>query len=161
MDKKHIKGLLDLMENSSLTALEIEEGEFRIRMERSLAQPAQIYSMPNGGMQMAQPYFEQSSQPTVQQVDKAVQSVDGGVIDLNNVNVIKSPMVGIFYAASKPGAEPYAKRGTRVKKGDVVCIIEAMKLMNEILSECDGEIVDICVENGQMVEFGQTLFKVY
>lgn len=73
---------------------------------------------------------------------------------------IRSPMVGIFYAASSPEAEPYVKVGSRVKKGDVLCLIEAMKLMNEITAERDGEIVSICAENGQVVEYSQVLFTI-
>ena len=69
-------------------------------------------------------------------------------------------MVGVFYAAPSPDAKPFVEVGSRVKKGDVVCIVEAMKLMNEIAAEFDGEVVDICVHNGDVVEFGQTLFKL-
>ncbi|HML49609.1 MAG TPA: acetyl-CoA carboxylase biotin carboxyl carrier protein, partial [Clostridia bacterium] len=74
---------------------------------------------------------------------------------------VKSPMVGVFYAAPSPESPPFVKRGDRVKRGDVLCIIEAMKLLNEIAAEADGEIADICVENGQVVEYSQTLFKIY
>jgi acetyl-CoA carboxylase biotin carboxyl carrier protein len=73
---------------------------------------------------------------------------------------IKSPMVGTFYKAPEPGAEPYVKVGTRVVPGQVVCIIEAMKIMNEIESEVQGAIREVCVENAQPVEFGQVLFRV-
>jgi acetyl-CoA carboxylase biotin carboxyl carrier protein len=73
---------------------------------------------------------------------------------------IKSPMVGTFYKSPEPGAEPYAKNGTRVAPGQVVCIIEAMKIMNEIESEVQGVIREVCVENAQPVEFGQVLFRV-
>ena len=70
-------------------------------------------------------------------------------------------MVGIFYAAPSPEAEPFVKVGSKVKKGDTLCIIEAMKLMNDVVAEEDGEIVEICAENGSLVEFGQTLFKIF
>lgn len=73
---------------------------------------------------------------------------------------VNSPMVGVFYAASAPGAEPYVRIGSRVHKGDVLCLIEAMKLMNEVTADTDGEIVEICVENGQVVEYGQPLFMI-
>ena len=69
-------------------------------------------------------------------------------------------MVGVFYSAPSPGATPYVSIGSKVKKGDVLCIIEAMKLMNEITSDFDGEIVDICVMDGDVVEYGQPLFKI-
>ena len=77
-----------------------------------------------------------------------------------NYKIIKSPMVGTFYASSSPDKDPYVKVGDKVKKGQVVCIVEAMKLMNEIESEFDGEIVEICVNNQDMVEYGTPLFKV-
>ncbi len=82
-------------------------------------------------------------------------------LDFNDINTVKAPMVGVFYAAPAPDKEPYVKVGSKIKKGDVLCIVEAMKLMNEVVSECDGEIVDICVSDGDMVEFGQTLFKIF
>lgn len=81
-------------------------------------------------------------------------------IDFNYVEEIKSPMVGVFYEAPSPDAAPFVEVGSKVKKGDVLCIIEAMKLMNEITAKKDGEIVDICVHNGDVVEFGQTIFKI-
>ena len=73
---------------------------------------------------------------------------------------VTSPMVGVFYAAPSPDKEPYVSVGTQVKKGDVLCLIEAMKLMNEVTAETSGEICDICVENGQVVEYGQPLFMI-
>jgi len=73
---------------------------------------------------------------------------------------VTSPMVGVFYAAPAPDQEPYVTVGARVNKGDVLCLIEAMKLMNEVTAEKSGEIVEVCVENGQVVEYGQTLFMI-
>ena len=73
---------------------------------------------------------------------------------------IKSPMVGVFYASPSPDAAPFVQVGSKVKKGDVVCIIEAMKLMNELTADMDGEVVDVCVNNGDVVEYGQPLFKL-
>ena len=75
-------------------------------------------------------------------------------------NIVKSPMVGTFYSKSSPKAEPYVKVGSKVKKGDILCIVEAMKLMNEIESEFNGEIVEICVNDGEMVDYGKPLFKI-
>jgi len=78
----------------------------------------------------------------------------------SNAGDVKSPMVGVFYASPSPEADPYVRIGDSVKKGDVLCILEAMKLMNEIQAEQDGKISDICVKNGDVVEFGQVIFKV-
>ena len=82
-------------------------------------------------------------------------------VDFNNLKEVKSPMVGVFYQAPSPEADPYVRVGSKVKKGDVLCVIEAMKLLNEITADTDGEIVDVCVENGQLVEYGQVLFKIF
>ena len=80
--------------------------------------------------------------------------------EIENYKIIKSPMVGTFYSKSSPTAEPFVKVGDKVKKGQTLCIIEAMKLMNEIEAECDGEIVEICAQDDSMVEFGKSLFKI-
>ena len=85
----------------------------------------------------------------------------GSTIHFNHITEVKSPMVGVFYAAPSPDAQPLVQVGSKVKKGDVLCIIEAMKLMNEITAEQDGEIVDICVKSGEVVEYSQTLFKIF
>jgi acetyl-CoA carboxylase biotin carboxyl carrier protein len=82
-------------------------------------------------------------------------------LDFNKLKEIKSPMVGVFYAAPAPGEKPFVERGSKIKKGDVLCIIESMKLMNEVTSDYDGVIADICVLDGQAVEYSQVLFKVY
>ena len=82
-------------------------------------------------------------------------------MDFNDVVEIKSPLVGVFYVAPSPDSAPYVKVGDHVKKGDVLCVVEAMKLMNEITATQDGEIVDVCAQNGSVVEYGQTLFKLY
>ena len=83
----------------------------------------------------------------------------GSTIDFNHITEVKSPMVGVFYAAPSPDAQPFVQVGSKVKKGDVLCIIEAMKLMNEITAEQDGTIVEICAQNGQAVEYGTPLFR--
>ena len=90
-----------------------------------------------------------------------VATQDGTPVDFNNLKEVKSPMVGVFYQAPSPEADPYVHVGSKVKKGDVLCVIEAMKLLNEITADTDGEIVDVCVENGQLVEYGQVLFKIF
>lgn len=95
------------------------------------------------------------------QVDNSTQSSPGAEAGAaENLDEITSPVVGTFYQSSSPGAEPYVKVGDRVRPGQVLCIVEAMKIMNEIESEVSGEIVEICVENENYVEFGQTLFKI-
>ncbi|MCL2518143.1 MAG: acetyl-CoA carboxylase, biotin carboxyl carrier protein [Oscillospiraceae bacterium] len=80
--------------------------------------------------------------------------------NFSGVHEVKAPLIGVFYIAPSPDAKPYVEIGSKVKKGDVLCIIEAMKLMNEINADFDGEIVDICAQNGEIVEYNQTLFKI-
>lgn len=144
MDHKEIKRLIQLMQNGGLSVLEIKEGDTSIRLEKGMgtaAASAPVHALPP--------------------VPAAVPELDAGVVDLNNVREIRSPMVGVFYAAPSPEATAFCQRGSKVKKGDVLCVIEAMKLFNEITSDFEGEVVDICAENGQLVEFGQVLFKIY
>ena len=140
MDQKLMKALAQIMEEHKLTLLELEEEGTKIRLERAAA-AAQTAAAP------AAPVM-------------APAAATPDVIDFNQFKEVKSPMVGVFYAAPSPDAAPFVKVGDRVKKGDVICIIEAMKLMNEITADEDGEVVDICVQNGEVVEYGQTLVKL-
>ena len=155
MNIKQIKALAQILAQNDLSALEINEGETRIRLERTAAQPV---AQP-GTVLVAPPMPAAAAQPA-QEAPASAPVEDPGV-DFNDVFEAKSPLVGVFYAAPSPGAEPFVRVGSRVKKGDVLCIVEAMKLMNEIQAERDGEIVDICAHDGDVVEFGQTLFKLY
>ena len=147
MDVEQIRALADILRESGLTKLEIMEGSLKIRLEKQAAQ----YVVTEKAKVTAE---ETVGSPPVQT------EANPEPVDFNRATEVKAPMVGVFYAASAPDAEPFVKRGTRVKRGDVLCIIEAMKLLNEITAEMDGEIADICVDNGQVVEFSQTLFKI-
>ena len=155
MNIKQIKALAQILAQNDLSALEINEGETHIRLERTVAQPA----AQAGAVLVAPPMPAAAAQPA--QEAPASAPVDDPGVDFNDVFEAKSPLVGVFYAAPSPGAEPFVRVGSHVKKGDVLCIVEAMKLMNEIQAERDGEIVDICAHDGDVVEFGQTLFKLY
>lgn len=157
MKIKKIKLLAQLLEQSDLTVLEICEGDTRIRMERGW----QTAGIPPAVLQpQGSPRPAELPAPIAQEAAPAFQQ-PSDVVDFNYLTEVKAPMVGVFYAAPSPEAEPYVRRGDRVKKGDVLCVIEAMKLLNEIVAEADGEITDICVQNGQIVEFSQTLFKLF
>lgn len=168
MDYKEILTLMKEMNNTDLTKLEIEEEGLKITLEK--AAPVVNVTQPS----FSQPTFTQSYIPTAplqQQISGQYQAiapvnnaVAGEVIDkpveeLSGKKIV-SPMVGTFYSCSSPEKPPLAKVGDMVKKGQTVCIIEAMKLMNEIESDLDGEIVKILVNNEQMVEYGQPLFIV-
>ena len=153
MNLRQIRELVRLLESSSLTVLEIEEDDLRVRLEKGqttgFAQPVPA----------ALPQAVPAALPVETAPDPA--PVADGTVDFNRLKEVKSPLVGIFYAAPSPGAEPFAGVGSRVRKGDVLCVVEAMKLMNEITADADGEVIDVCVQNGQVVEFGQILFKLY
>ena len=153
MNLRQIRELVRLLESSSLSVLEIEEADLRVRLEKG--QTA-------GFAQPVPPALPQAAPPALPaQAVPAPAPVADGTVDFNRLTEVKSPLVGIFYAAPSPGAEPFAGVGSRVKKGDVLCVVEAMKLMNEITADTDGEVIDVCVQNGQVVEFGQILFKLY
>lgn len=136
-DLKTIKAMAELMNEYGLTSLKHKYGEEEISLERGSVTP----------VVQAAPTAPAPSAASVKAPDPEI----GG-------NAVKSPMVGVFYAAPAPDEKPYVQVGDIVKKGDVLCIIEAMKLMNEITAEQDGEIVRICVEDGNLVEYGQPLF---
>lgn len=145
-----IRELAAIMRESGLSAIEIDECGAHIKLERA-ASAAPVAVAPAAAPAPA---------PVAAEPAPAAPHSEGGV-DFNDVVEIKSPLVGVFYAAPSPDSEPYVKVGDHVKKGDVLCIVEAMKLMNEITATQDGEIVDICAQSGSVVEYGQTLFTLY
>ncbi len=155
MDYKDIKKLMDDMGNSKLEELEIEFPEgIKIRMKKRGKREGIVGPGPH--------VIEASAPMTVPVVqpkeEKGIVAVENKKEE--NYKIIKSPMVGTFYASSAPDKDPFVKVGDRISKGQVVCIVEAMKLMNEIESEFDGEVVEICVKNEDVVEYGTPLFKI-
>ncbi|MBI3901556.1 MAG: acetyl-CoA carboxylase biotin carboxyl carrier protein [Nitrosomonadales bacterium] len=147
MDLRKLKTLIDLVENSGIAELEISEGEERVRITRSTAAaPQQFYAMPQ---QVAAP----APQPAAATAEPAKAAEPEG-------HAVKSPMVGSFYRSPSPGAKVFVEVGQSVSAGDTLCIIEAMKLLNEIESDKAGIVKAILVENGQAVEFGQPLFII-
>ena len=143
MDLRKLKKLIDLVEASGISELELTEGEEKVKISRNNETPYQPQLV------QSQPKPNQNEEP---KISKNVEEADGSTIN--------SPMVGSFYRAASPDSSPFIEVGSTVKKGDVLCIIEAMKLLNEIESEHDGTIKKILVENGQPVEFGEPLFLV-
>lgn len=154
MDVKIVKNIINLFENSTLSELEVESNEagnlFKVKVKKGGASET---SVSETGVPAAPPRQKEKLQADTGEVE--------GVMDYNRVQEIKSPMVGVFYASPQPGAEPFVQKGSVVKKGDVLCIIEAMKLMNEVVAERDGEIVEVLANPGELVEFGQTLFRIF
>ncbi len=144
MDLQFLEGLIKALDESSLDSIEIERGGTRIRLSKSAAPAAQMVAMQGGA---AAPQAAADAAP-------AKEAAPSNLID------VKSPMVGTFYRTAAPDAPPYVELGTRVNKGDTLCIIEAMKLMNELECEVDGTIAEICVDNTVPVEYGQILFRI-
>ena len=151
MDLRKLKKLIDLVEESGISELELTEGEesVRISRQRQAVQQPQQYTIPQ---QPAPSIQSDTTTPTANVVkEDVVQESD---------NALTSPMVGTFYRSSSPEADPYVEVGSTVKKGDTLCIVEAMKLLNEIEADRDGTIKKILVENAQPVEFGEPLFII-
>ena len=148
MEIKDIEKLARLMQETGLTALEYAQGEAQLKLERKqeitvAAAAAPVSAAPSlGGAEALGVTHAQDSQP----------AKEGALV--------LPPMVGVFYSSPNPEARPYVQVGDTVKKGDTLCIIEAMKLMNEIPAEVDGTVAEICVSNGQVVEFNQPLFRI-
>jgi acetyl-CoA carboxylase biotin carboxyl carrier protein len=153
MDLNLIKKLIKILENSQLTDLEIEEGGTRIKLAKNFPS---VQASPN-----IVSYVQQ--QPAIAQqepVKVETKAKDSSEDDLSKLHTIKSPIVGTFYRAPAPDADPYVQIGDTVSIGTVLCIVEAMKLMNEIESDVNGKIVKILVENGKPVEYNQPLFLI-
>ncbi|MDA7822179.1 acetyl-CoA carboxylase biotin carboxyl carrier protein [Opitutales bacterium] len=152
MDLSELKGIISLVQKSDLTELEIEFKDIKLRMTRPGAITPGHDSVREIVVQAPPPTPSGTTPPP--SVSKGLDSAD------EDLAVFNSPMVGTFYRKPSPDDPSFVKIGDSVKKGDVLCIIEAMKVMNEIQSEITGEIVDILVEDGSSVEFGQTLFRI-
>ncbi len=155
MDLRKVKKLIELLEESNLSELEIKEGEEIVRLSRfpAAAAPAPVFSAPAPATVAA---------PTTASIAPAATPVanTGEEAGLPPGNVVRSPMVGTFYAASSPGSEPFVKVGQQVKVGDPLGVIEAMKMFNQIEAEIAGTVIAIVAENGQAVEFDQPLFVI-
>ena len=148
MDLRKLKTLIELVEGSGIAELEISEGEERVRITRTVAAAQQIYAAaPQPAAAPAAP------PPAAPAAEPAKPAAPEG-------HVVKSPMVGTFYRSASPGSKPFVDVGQNVNSGDTLCIIEAMKLLNEIDADQAGVIKAILVENGQPVEFGQPLFVI-
>ena len=156
MDLRKLKKLIDLVEESGIAELELTEGEEKVKISRQVEaqQIAPLYIQ--SPLVTAPPVIppSPSESSTSEQNDKSATASQ------STEKHITSPMVGTFYRASSPDAGPFVEIGSTVKKGDILCIIEAMKILNEIESDKDGVIKKILIENGQPVEFGEPLFVV-
>ncbi len=149
MDLRKLKTLIDLVQQSGIAELEITEGEEKVRISRFGAAGAQTVAPQSVALPVTAAPVAESGPVAEVETPAAAEG-----------HAVKSPMVGTFYRSSAPGAKPFAEVGQAVKAGETVCIIEAMKLLNEIEADCDGVIKAVLVENGQPVEYGQPLFLI-
>jgi acetyl-CoA carboxylase biotin carboxyl carrier protein len=150
MDLRKLKTLIELVESSGIAELEISEGEERVRITRTAASAQQTYAPAPQPVIAAAASAPQPAAPAAEPAQPAV--AEG--------HVVKSPMVGTFYRSASPGSKAFVDVGQSVNSGETLCIIEAMKLLNEIEADQSGVIKAILVENGQPVEFGQPLFVI-
>jgi len=169
MDLNQIKQILDLVREHELSEFEIEHDGLRLKIRKD-ANGAHVVALPApavpavvvpGSAAPATASVPMAPAPMVAAAPSPAPPAADAAVDTEiELAVVKSPIVGTFYRSSEPGAPPFVEIGTAVKKGQVLCIIEAMKLMNEIDSEYDGEIANVYVENGQPVQYGERLFAI-
>jgi acetyl-CoA carboxylase biotin carboxyl carrier protein len=150
MDIRKVKKLIELLEESGISELEISEGEESVRISRH----------PRAGMQIAAP----QAAPVVHAAPAATPATAatsaGERAPRNDEHTVSSPMVGTYYASASPGAKPFVEIGSEIKVGQILCIIEAMKMMNQIESDKEGRVTAMLAKNGEPVEFGQPLFII-
>jgi acetyl-CoA carboxylase biotin carboxyl carrier protein len=156
MDLRKLKTLIDLVAESDIAELEVTEGESKVRIVKSSAIPQNqmVMMQPQGMQQHFAPAQHGSAPPPPAAAPVAA------VVAEPTGHIVKSPMVGTFYRSSAPGSPAFVEVGSSIKEGETLCIIEAMKLLNEIDSDISGVVTKILVENGQPVEFGQPLFVI-
>ena len=146
MDIRKVKKLIEMLEDSNLEEIEIQEGEESVRLVKGNSHNQNLHTQ-TISIPQNNPIQEPPSEETAEEVKEETNSID-------------SPMVGTFYASASPGAKPFISVGDIVSEGDVVCIVEAMKMMNEIKSEFSGKVLSVNVENSEPVEYGQSLFEI-
>jgi len=157
MDLRKLKTLIDLVAESDISELEVTEGEGKVRIVKASAQqPQQVMYMPQQMQNMPQGNFAPAPAPAA----PAPAAPSELPVAVPAGHIVKSPMVGTFYRSSAPGTPAFVEVGATIKEGATLCIIEAMKLLNEIESDFSGVVQQILVENGQPVEFGQPLFLI-
>jgi acetyl-CoA carboxylase biotin carboxyl carrier protein len=153
MDLRKLKKLIDLVEESGIAELEVTEGEEKVKIVKGGRTQETVYVQAQAPMAQQAPAAPAGPAPVAPAAAPAVPAVPEG-------HVVKSPMVGTFYRSASPGSKAFAEVGDTVKAGQTVCIIEAMKLMNEIETDKDGVVTAILIENGQPVEYGEPLFVI-
>lgn len=167
LNYSEVRELIDIIDKSSLRCFELESQDIKIKMNKNLEVSQSFKEEPvvrntensSFNSEVARTELSNNEVNNKTKLEEAIKE-EVTVEDSGDFKIVKSPLVGTFYSASSPGEEPYAKVGDRVKKGDVLCIVEAMKIMNEITSEYDGEIVEIMCKDDDIIEYGLPLFKI-
>lgn len=161
MNQKELKELIDFLIEKDISEFELERGDVKVRIKRGGETPAPVitHAVPMATMPMAAAPAQPGHAPAAAASTPSPASAPAAAAE-EELHTVKSPIVGTFYEAPGPGALPFVKPGDQVAAGQVLCIIEAMKLMNEIESDKSGEVVKVLVSNGQPVEYGQPLFSI-
>jgi acetyl-CoA carboxylase biotin carboxyl carrier protein len=163
MNQKELKELIDFLIEKDISEFELERGDVKVRIKRGADQaPVITHSVPMAAMPVAAPPVQHAAPvaaPSAPPPSVAAPTAPAVAAD-EDLHIVKSPIVGTYYESPAPGSLPFVKSGDQVAAGQVLCIIEAMKLMNEIESDASGEIVKVLVNNGQPVEYGQPLFSI-
>ncbi len=163
MDLRKLKTLIDLVSESNVSELEITEPEGKVRIVKAVGAPMVMAQPGNGSHVM--PYSMGSAPVSMTNQPLVTESIESVAIQKEVAtepvgHIVKSPMVGTFYRSANPGSAPMAEVGGQIKAGEAICIVEAMKIMNEIESDQTGRVTKILVDNGQAVEYGQALFVI-
>jgi len=162
MNQKELKELIDFLIEKDISEFELERGDVKVRIKRGGEMAATVitHAVPMAPVPMSAPPGQSSHSATAAAPPPASTSTAPPAAAEEELHTVKSPIVGTFYEAPGPGALPFVKPGDQVAAGQVLCIIEAMKLMNEIEADASGEVVKVLVNNGQPVEYGQPLFAI-
>ena len=161
MDAEKISQIADVMAAHGLARVRVEESDgSAVELEYGSAAPAPA-AAPAPVPAPSAPSPAPVPAAPVAPAPAPAEAPSDEALDMAHTTAVRAPMVGVFYAAPAPGAEPFVHVGSKVKKGETLCVIEAMKVMNEVTAEADGEVVDICVKDGDLVEYGCCLMKIY
>jgi acetyl-CoA carboxylase biotin carboxyl carrier protein len=158
MNQKELKELIEFLIEKDISEFELERGDVKVRIKRGAEQAAPVITHTVAQMPMAVPPMQSAAPMAAPAPASPVAAPPAAAAE--DLHIVKSPIVGTFYESPAPGSLPFVKTGDQVAAGQVLCIIEAMKLMNEIESDASGEIVKMLVNNGQPVEYGQPLFAL-
>ncbi len=163
MDAEKISQIASMMEACGLSRVRLEEADgTSVELERARPEVQVVAAQPQAAVPAAAAPVSQPAEAAAAPAETAgpVPAADDA-LDMTKSHAVTSPMVGVFYEAPSPGAEPFVRVGQKVSKGQTLCVIEAMKVMNEVVAEVDGEVIDVCVKDGELVEYGCCLMKIY